>query len=115
MKAQELEHKAKQIRNEIQDLLRELKTEIFDEYRAPGCEDETRLGMMVTVGISQDALEWAFQTGDNSYTGGAYAHPFWGVAVLYRRSNIRKLSQEITDQAFDNLVDYLAMRGELTD
>lgn len=44
---------------------------------------------------------WSYQTGDNSYTGGAYGHPFWGVVSLYRRSNSAALADDIREQLAD--------------
>ena len=76
-------------------LLVQLKADIGDEYRAYD-EDETP-GMLVTVG-ADDKGNWAYQTGDNSYTGGAYLYPHWGVIALYRDSNCKDLAKDIQYQ-----------------
>lgn len=44
------------------------------------------------------AASWSYQTGDNSYTGGAYSHPHWAVISLYRKSNSTELANEIAEQ-----------------
>lgn len=77
-----------------------LKKDIGDDYRAS--EDEDTPSMCVTIGFTpasgdKDA-SWSYQTGDNSYTGGAYGHPHWAVVSLYRRSNSRNLAEECADQ-----------------
>jgi hypothetical protein len=35
----------------------------------------------LTIGLSEDG--WDFQTGDNSFSGGAYRFPVWVVAEFY--------------------------------
>ena len=44
---------------------------------------------------------WGYQTGDNSYTGGAYFHPLWGVDTVTRGCNSRELAKEIINQLMD--------------
>lgn len=66
--------------------------DIRDDYRAHDCEckgaaDDSHdsdcvPSMQVTVGADADG--WAYQTGDNSYTGGAYGFATWAVVALYR-------------------------------
>lgn len=82
---------------ELSALVRELKPTIGDEYRAPGCEDDTAPSMQLTVGW-QESGEWSYQTGDNSFTGGAYSYPHWAVVTIDRRSDSRAIAREIRDQ-----------------
>ena len=88
-------------------LLKSLKQTIGDDYRAS--EDEDTPGMCVTIGFtpgSEDKLcAWSYQTGDNSYTGGAYGHPHWAVVSLYRRSNSRQLAEDCADQIAELCAD----------
>ena len=78
-----------------------LKAEIGDEYRAQGDDDATTPSMDVTIGYSPDDGSWDYQTGDNSFTGGAYGHPDWAVVTLYRRANSRELAREVICQLSD--------------
>lgn len=49
---------------------------------------------LLTVGA--DDARW--QTGDNSFTGGAYGFPYWGTAAVYRDSDIaRQVVDEIAE------------------
>jgi hypothetical protein len=41
---------------------------------------------------------WGFQTGDNSYTGGAYSHPHWAVTTLYRDCDPNEVAAEMISQ-----------------
>jgi len=84
-------------------LLRALKKTIGDEYRAPGCENETRPSMQVTIGWDSTTGEWSYQTGDNSYMGGAYLHPAWAVVGLYRSSPSYRLALDIREQLYDSI------------
>lgn len=78
----------------IASLLRSLKSDICDDYRASDDPDDTTPGIQVTIGFSPDDGSWDYQTGDNSYSGGAYCHPVWAVIYLYRRSNCMELARE---------------------
>lgn len=80
---------------ELSILLKQLKPQIGDEYRAS--DEDDKPGMCVTIGWSEDG-KWSYQTGDNSFTGGAYGYPHWAVVSLYRRSNCRELARDIIDQ-----------------
>lgn len=76
-------------------LFRSLKPEIGDDYRASDDCDDNTPGMQVTIGFTPSDNDgpagWHYQTGDNSYSGGAYGHAHWGVISLYRRSNCREI------------------------
>lgn len=79
-----------------------LKRDIADDYRASDDPHDDTPGMCVTIGFTpanEDNDEsWSCQTGDNSYTGGAYGHPHWAVVSLYRRSNSRRIAEECAEQ-----------------
>lgn len=85
---------------EIRRLLTSLKPEICDDYRCTDDPDDNTPGMLVTIGASPNG-SWSYQTGDNSFTGGAYSHPVWGVCYLYRRSNCGDLARECINEIAD--------------
>jgi hypothetical protein len=92
------------VRKEWERLLKSLKGDIDDDYRAS--EDDDKPGMQVTFGVTVNedgSLSWNYQTGDNSYSGGAYGHPVWAVVSLYRRSPCKELAAEAMDEALDQL------------
>ena len=69
--------------HDMTELARALIPTITDDDRAyDGCEDDAEPSMLVTVGAN--AGGWGYQTGDNSYTGGAYGFAEWAVVVLSR-------------------------------
>lgn len=41
---------------------------------------------------------WSYQTGDNSFTGGAYGHPVWAVVYLTADSIPDEVAGEILDE-----------------
>jgi hypothetical protein len=86
-------------------LLKSLKPTIGDDYRCSDDPDDNTPGMCVTIGFTpatEDSdASWSYQTGDNSYSGGAYGHPHWAVLSLYRRSNCLDLANEAADQIAD--------------
>lgn len=80
----------------LMNIIKAIKGEILDEYQA--FEGDETPGIQLTVGWSSENGEWSYQTGDNSYTGGAYHYPIWGVVGVYRRSNSRELAKDIQSQ-----------------
>ena len=86
--------------NQWAALLRLLKRDIADDYRCTDDPYDNMPGMLVTFGLDEDG-GWSYQTGDNSYTGGAYRFHYWGLAHLNRRSNCKALAQEAFNEAAD--------------
>jgi len=67
----ELDSKLDALIPEWAALLRELIPEIADEYRATDDPEDSEPGMCVTIGTNDELDSWGYQTGDNSYSGGA--------------------------------------------
>lgn len=85
---------------ELTPLIVALKKTIGDDYRASDDPSDDTPAMELTVGANE-AGEWSYQTGDNSYTGGAYGFPHWAVVTLTRRCNSREVAREIQSQLAD--------------
>jgi len=85
---------------EIRALLISLKSDICDDYRASDDPDDNTPAICVTIGANEKG-EWDYQTGDNSYTGGAYGFPHWAVITLERRSNSTELARDVINQLAD--------------
>jgi len=88
-------------KKDIVGLLKELKNQIDDDYRA--FDDDEIPGMQVTIGYDDKTGKWNYQTGDNSYSGGAYGFPHWAVIGLYRDSNVKELTDDIINQINDSM------------
>lgn len=86
-------------------LFKALKKDIGDEYRATDDPYDDKPGMCVTIGFTPEtednSASWSYQTGDNSYTGGACSHQHWAVIYLYRRSRSRELAKDVASQIAD--------------
>ena len=81
--------------SELAALIRDLKKDIGDDYRCTDDPDDKTPGMCLTIGADEEG--WSYQTGDNSYTGGAYGYAHWGVGHIYRNSNSREVARNILD------------------
>lgn len=91
---------------DLSELIRAVKRTIGDDYRAS--EDDDTPGICLTIGwaardgwhggVHINAGDWSYQTGDNSYTGGAYGYPHWAVVSVYRRSDSRALARVIREE-----------------
>ena len=55
----------------------------------------------LTIGWDPDDGVWSYQTGDNSFTGGAYGYPIWAVTAIYRRQNSRAVARDLIDQLYE--------------
>lgn len=85
---------------ELVQLIKWLKKDIKDDYRATDDPDDDKPGMCVTIGWTPSG-SWSYQTGDNSFTGGAYGHPHWAVVYIDRKSNSREVVRDIHDQLME--------------
>ena len=85
-------------RNEFRESMVSLATDLIptigDEYRSH--EEATEPSMQVTIGA--DAEGWSYQTGDNSYSGGAYSYATWAVTDLDRDTKPEAFADEVIDQ-----------------
>jgi hypothetical protein len=76
---------------------------IRDDYRAydyiPDVEDGPEPSMLLTVGA--DASGWSYQTGDNSFTGGAYGYATWATTAIDRESNPADVAEHIISELRD--------------
>ncbi len=89
----------KHLRRDLAALVRELRGQIGNDYRCTNDPEDNTPGMLVTIGA--DRKSWAYQTGDNSYTGGAYGYSTWGLGYIYRDSN----SYAVADAIISELTD----------
>lgn len=65
---------------------------------ADGCIENS---VHLTVGWSPKKGSWDYQTGDNSYTGGAYGHPHWAVVDVFASSEPLEIAKDILNQLAD--------------
>jgi hypothetical protein len=95
---------------ELAALIKAVKRNIDNDCRASDDNEDTLPRIQLTCGINYQG-EWSYQTGDNSYTGGAYGYPYWAVISVYRRSNSRGLAREILDQWLELITQPKAYRA----
>lgn len=86
---------------ELYKLCRATKDSIEDNFRAS--EEDTEPSTLLTVGTDQTGNIGGSQTGDNSFTGGAYGSPIWAVVYVYRCSNCHDLAVELQEQIVEQL------------
>jgi hypothetical protein len=71
------------------------------DFREAGPDDSTPY-VDVTIGCTFDFAEgcitWSFQTGDNSFTGGAYGHREWFTTSILSRSNCKDLAKGLAEE-----------------
>ena len=57
----------------------------------------------LTIGFNPEDGSWDYQTGDNSFTGGAYGYPVWAVTSVYRRNDSRDVARDLIDQLWEGV------------
>lgn len=87
-----------EFRADMVRLVAALIPEIMDDYRAyepvlDDSDDSDVPSMLLTIGADESG--WSYQTGDNSYTGGAYGYADWSSVALYRDSDPESVADEI--------------------
>lgn len=83
-----------EFRDDMVQLVASLVPQIMDDYRAyEDCNENDPPSMRLTIGA--DRSGWNYQTGDNSYTGGAYGFADWSSVAIYRDSDPAEVADEI--------------------
>lgn len=85
------------------DLVRSCIGSIDGDCRATDDPEDYQPGMQLTIGCDKTLADYGWQTGDNSYTGGAYSFPFWGVAYLFRDSDPEETAREMVEEILESL------------
>lgn len=91
------------VRADLLALIGHLITTIDDDDRSHPDDDEP--GLCVTVG-TDDGSRWGYQTGDNSFVGGAYGLKHWAVVCIGRLSLASDVVSDIFEQWADSAADY---------
>jgi len=84
--------KWQKLEREIRGTILSLKKGIQDDDR--GIEDTNYPSIQVTFSTN-DATDWNFQTGDNSYQGPCYGDKHWSVTYITRKSNCKDIAKEV--------------------
>lgn len=83
-------------------LVAALIPDIQDDYRASDDPHDDTPAMSLTVGFTPATADsdasWSYQTGDNSFTGGAYGHPHWALVDVTRDCVPSDVAEEIASQ-----------------
>lgn len=85
-------------RDEIKRLCTAVQADITDEMRSDPDAEEPSICLTVGAKGAGPDDSWSYQTGDNSFTGGAYGYPHWAVVYLDRDTDIDELVEEVFDQ-----------------
>lgn len=86
---------------EIATLVRHVKSFVPKDDPDYIAEYDDEPGIDLTIGVDVETGDWSYQSGDNSYTGGAYGYRDWGVTRVYRSSNSRNVARDLLDQVAD--------------
>jgi hypothetical protein len=61
-------------------------------------EEGDEPSIQLTVGWSHKTGNWGWQSGDNSFTGGAYGFPHWGIVYITSTGDEAELALDLKDQ-----------------
>lgn len=102
------------LRHEIYDLLVAIKN-WTDWYELSSSNSNGDPGYIdVTIGLTfgEDCISWNYQTGDNSFTGGAYGHPEWFTTALSRRSNCKEIAKDVISDITNRIHELASYTGD---
>ena len=91
-----------------EDLVKIIES-IATEYEKYYKDDEEIEYLQLTVGTNGDvcevsgSLQYGYQTGDNSYTGGAYGFRTWGLGFIDDETDPDEQADEIIEQLSEHL------------
>jgi hypothetical protein len=94
------------VRAEISELVTWLLTGV---KRLGDLNTEGEYTLDLTVGYSPATQQWGYQTGDNSFTGGAYCHPIWGVTTITDGCSVDTILSEIFGEIEEQLEYYSSL------
>jgi len=89
-------------RSELASLVRSVRSDISPEFRATDDPGDETPAICLTVGADRSG-RWSYQTGDNSFTGGAYGFASWAVVTVDKGANSFALADEILSELGDAL------------
>ena len=81
-----------------------------DQYWEPSSDaEEPCIDFTIgcTFSFADGEIDWGFQTGDNSFTGGAYGHRDWFTTSILRRSSCMDLATDLISE-IDSRIHELA-------
>jgi hypothetical protein len=94
------------LRQELYSLLVAIKKDAdwcnLRRYGGDLVPDDLRACVDVTIGctfnFTEGCITWSFQTGDNSFTGGAYSHSEWFTTSVLSRSNCKDIAKDLIEE-----------------
>jgi hypothetical protein len=84
-----------EFKTELAELVRQLIPTIGDDYRAAPDDRSSDDTPSMAITIGADEKGWSHQTGDNSFTGGAYGYAYWGVGTIDRDSDPVDVAEDL--------------------
>lgn len=73
---------------------------------------ETTPMMDLTVGFTEDLNQWNYQTGDNSFPGGAYGLPIWAIATILSKKGIEEETSLSFQEYINTTLEELVRQAE---
>ena len=83
-------------------LTRAIKQDIQDDYLA--FEGDEVPGIQLTIGWTPETDDLVISDRRQQFTGGAYGHPIWAVAGVYRDSNCLDIAKDLINQLYEQEV-----------
>tara|TARA_R110000744_G_scaffold86236_2_gene168516 strand:+ start:1184 stop:1486 length:303 start_codon:yes stop_codon:yes gene_type:complete len=81
--------------DEVKSNIKEFLTQNWKSFQSDAVEYD---GLDITFATNEKGDAWNYQTGDNSFTGGAYGLPHWAVTTIYKDDEVETILETIIDQ-----------------
>ena len=86
-------------KKDLKDLIKRVKRYMLENPDLFWNVETEQYECELTIGCDGVSKDFGYQTGDNSYTGGAYGYPYWAVITITNYSTLK----DMTDEELDNL------------
>jgi len=90
---------------ELTELIQAVQADICDEYRAYEYDDAP--GIQLTIATDDDGNGFAFQTGDNSYSGACYHYPHWASCGVYLDTDPEECARDLLEELENTRREYV--------
>lgn len=90
-------------KEEVTEILQHF-IDAYGQYREEPEEGEEQEPIQITFATNGDlcsvsgSVQYGWQSGDNSYTGGAYGYSHWGIGYVDDESDAEEIANEIIEQ-----------------
>jgi len=99
----------KQVKHDIRDFIvdeiDDWRHNALESMHDDDCPEDDR-GVFTVTFATDDGSQWNYQTGDNSFTGGAYGLKHWAVVYVSTDSTVQDVFTDVINEWMDLMEEW---------